>query len=77
MNARIDALVQEAKALSPDEREALIAALQATLDPPDPGWEAEWIKECEKRIAALDRDETQLFDADEVMAEIRGKLRKR
>lgn len=77
MHTRIDALVQEAKTLSTDERETLIAALQATLDPPDPGWEAEWVTECEKRIAALDRGETQLLDADEVMAEIRAKLRKR
>ena len=76
MNTKFDALVLEAKSLSPDEREALIAALQATLDPPNPGWEAEWVRECEQRIAALDSGETQLLDADKVAAEIRTKLRK-
>ena len=77
MNARIDTLVEQAKALSSDEREALIAALQATLDPPDPQWEAAWVKECEERIAAVERGEMPLIDADQVMAEIRAKLRKR
>lgn len=77
MNARIDVLVEQAKALSQDEREALIAALQATLDPPDPDWTSAWVKECDDRIAALERGEAKLIDADEVMAEIRTKLRKR
>lgn len=77
MNASIETLVEQAKSLSPDEREALIAALQATLDPVDPQWEAAWVKECEDRIAAVDRGEMPLIDANQVMAEARTKLRKR
>ena len=77
MNASIETLVEQAKALSPDEREALIAALQATLDPADPQWEAAWVKECEDRIAAVERGEMPLIDASHVMAEIRAQLRNR
>lgn len=76
MNALIETLVEQAKTLPQDEREVLIAALLATLDPPDPDWEAAWIKECEDRIDALERGEMETIDADEVMAELRAKLRK-
>lgn len=77
MNASIETLVEQAKALSQDEREALIAALQATLDPVDPEWEAAWVKECEDRIASVERGEMPLIDASQVMAEARARLRKR
>ncbi len=77
MNARVETLVEQAKTLSMDEREALIAALQATLDPADPQWEASWLKECEERIAAVERGEMPLIDAKQVMTEIRAKLRER
>lgn len=77
MNARIETLVEQAKALTPEERETLIAALHATLDPPDADWEAAWVKECEERIAAVERGEMTMIDADEVFAEVRAKLRNR
>ena len=77
MNATIETLIEQAKGLSPDEREALIAALQATQPPPEPEWEAAWAKECEDRIAAVERGEMPLIDAREVMAEARARLRRR
>lgn len=49
----------------------------AMLDPPDPDWTAAWVTECASRIAALERGEMQLIDADEVMAEIRAQLRRK
>lgn len=77
MNSRVDVLLHEAKQLTEDEREALISALQATLVPADPQWEAAWIKECEDRIDALDRGEMHTRDAGEVIEELRATLRAR
>ncbi len=75
MNERIEAIVAQARALSAEKREVLIAALQLTLDPPDPGWERAWLEECRDRIAAIERGEMKLIDGDEVMAQARARLR--
>jgi hypothetical protein len=80
MNARATALLEQAKALPVEEREALVAALQATLDSPDAAWEAAWeaawVRECEDRIAAVERGEMAVVDADAVMAELRRKFKR-
>ncbi|MBX9629964.1 MAG: addiction module protein [Burkholderiales bacterium] len=75
MNARIESIVEQAKALDPEEREALIAALQLTLDPPDPDTEAAWVAECIDRLGAIERGEMKLIDANEVMERARARLR--
>ena len=77
MNTRVDVLLREATQLTEEERETLIAALQATLSPPDSEWETAWIKECEQRLAAYDRGEMQARDAHEVLDELRAGLRAR
>lgn len=77
MNSRVDVLLHEAKQLTEEERESLISALQETLSPVDPRWEAAWIAECEDRINALDRGEMHTRDADEVIEELRAILRAR
>lgn len=75
MRAKIKAMVEQAKSLSRDEREALIAALQTTLDPVDPQWETTWLKECVDRIAAVELGAMSLIDASEVMVQARDMLR--
>lgn len=74
MNVRIDALVEQANAFSPGEREILISALQATLDPPDPRWGAARLKKCEELVEAQERREAQVEDADRVMAQMRSRV---
>ena len=76
MNSRVDGLLREATQLTEEEREALIAALQATLSS-DSEWDAAWIRECEDRLAAYDRGEMQARDAHEVVDELRSGLRAR
>ena len=76
MNHPIDNLQEQAKKLSAHERAALIDALHDLTAPPDPEWEAAWIRECEDRLAALDRGEMQIYDFDEVMAEARARLKR-
>ena len=73
MSRPIDDLLEEARKLSPDDRAALIAALYDLNAPPDPEWEAAWIKECEDRLAAYDRGEVEAVDFDVAMAELRRK----
>ena len=77
MNATVETLIEQAKALSADEREALIAALEATLPPPDAEWEAAWVAECERRTAAVERGEEKLIPAEVLMKELRSKFRSR
>ncbi len=75
MNASIGGLLDQAKKLSAEDRSALINALHDISAPPDPTWEAAWIKECEDRIAALDRGDMRTYDFDEVMAQTRARLK--
>jgi putative addiction module component (TIGR02574 family) len=75
MNTAVGSLLEQAKKLSAEERTALIDALHDISAPPDPAWEAAWIKECEERMAALDSGEMQAFDFDEVLAQARARLK--
>ncbi len=77
MNASIGGLLEQAKKRSGEDRSALVSALHDISAPPDPAWEAAWIKECEDRIDALDRGEMRTYDFDEVMAQTRVRLKQR
>ena len=76
MNHPVDDLLEQARKLSTAERAALIDALYDLYAPPDPEWEAAWIRECEDRLAALDRGEMPTYNFDEVMAEARARLKR-
>ncbi len=76
MHEAIDRLLEQARKLSAEDRTALIDALHDLNAPPDLQWEAAWIKECEDRLAALDRGEMKTYDFDEVMAEARARLKR-
>ncbi len=52
MNSRIEAMVEQAKSLTPEELVALMDALGELASPPDAGWQAAWAKECEDRLVA-------------------------
>lgn len=73
MNTRIDILVEQAKGLTPAEQAVLAEALYEMVNPPDPEWEAAWVKECEDRLAAYQRGEIKAVDSDEAMTFLRKK----
>lgn len=73
MNAHVKELFEQAKQLSTDERIELADLLYADTAIPSAEWEAEWAAECEDRLAAFERGETEAIDADE----LHGRLRKR
>ena len=73
MTDRIEALVEQAKALSAEEQVVLLNTLQDLLTPPAAGWESAWIRECEDRLSAFDRGETKAADFDSVIADLKKK----
>jgi putative addiction module component (TIGR02574 family) len=63
-------LAQRGRALQPKDRERLVDLLLDSLEnEPDPAIEEAWRLEIRRRVAAYERGEATLFDADEVMAE--------
>jgi len=72
MSTLLATLEQQARTLAPDERARLAEVLLESLhDTPLPEIEAEWQREIEKRVAAYDRGETQVYVAEEVFAAAR------
>jgi putative addiction module component (TIGR02574 family) len=70
MTDTVAELVARGKALSPQERTQLVELLRETLDEPvDAGVEEAWRLELRSRVAAYERGEATLYDADEVIAE--------
>ena len=63
-------LAQRGRALTAQDRERLVDLLLDSLeDAPDPKIEEAWRVEIRRRVAAYERGDADLFDADEVMAE--------
>ena len=73
MNARIKALSQEARKLSPEERIELIEDLQNSLVPTDPEIDRAWAEEARDRLAAYRRGEIEAVSLEEVLASLARK----
>jgi len=76
MNKRVTSIIEEARKLSPAEREELLMRLRDEFDPgADEGTpeeiEAAWIELAEQRLERAERGETTFVPAEEVMAELR------
>jgi putative addiction module component (TIGR02574 family) len=68
--SRVEELAAQGRALAPEERVRLLDLLLESLEPnPLPDIELAWAKEIERRVAAHDRGEGELFDAEDVLAE--------
>ena len=63
-------LAQKGRALDAKDRERLVDLLLDSLaESPDPAVEEAWRLEIRQRVAAYERGEAVLYDADEVLAE--------
>ncbi|MDP2784066.1 MAG: addiction module protein [Sulfurimicrobium sp.] len=71
MNARVEAMMEQVKVLTAEERVALLDALNEFVSPPDSEWETAWAKECEDRLDAYERGGIEAEDFDVVMARMR------
>ena len=70
MTDRVEELAQQGRCLSPEERVRLMDLLLESLEAqPANDIEAAWAREIERRVAAHDRGEVELFTLDEVLAE--------
>lgn len=71
MNARVEALIEQAKAMSSEDRIAALDALQELVAPPDQAWQDAWAKESEHRLDAYLQGEIEAEDFDVVMERLR------
>ncbi|MCA9708274.1 MAG: addiction module protein [Myxococcales bacterium] len=74
MTSAAQDLLEQAKKLSHDERQALAEALLDTLEEEPPPLSPEWNAEISSRIAQLERGEVQAVPWSEVQAQIRRTL---
>jgi putative addiction module component (TIGR02574 family) len=71
MSADSEQILQQALALSPQDRAEVLERLLASFQiPPDPGIDQLWAKEAEDRLEAYDRGELSAVPAAEVFARI-------
>jgi len=74
MTDKTQAIVEQARKLSPTERadvaEQLLASLEEALDSDG---EKAWQEEVQRRLGQIERGEVKLIDSDTVMAELRKK----
>ena len=76
MSDLTEELVQNARALPPEDRARLAEELLASLhEKGDSGVEAAWDEEIRRRIAEIESGTAKLIPADEVFAEIRQMLK--
>jgi len=66
-----EAILEQALALSPKDRAALVEKLLASLDQSDPVVEAPWAKEIEDRINAYEAGELEAIPAEAVFKKYR------
>lgn len=80
MNSRVTSIIEDARNLTPEEREELLLRLQAEFDAEGADGTPEeiaaaWAEELEKRIAQIDRGEATWRTHDEVMEGLRKLIR--
>jgi len=71
MNARVEALIEQARGMTSEERVAALDALQELVAPPDQAWGEAWSGESEDRLDAYLRGEIEGEDFDVVMERMR------
>ena len=72
MNDETKTLSRKARALSPNERVALVEDVLDSLDSPDHAIERLWAKEAADRLAAYRRGELSVKDLSDIAAKYRS-----
>ena len=71
MNARVQALIDQARIMTAEERLAALDALQELVAPSDQAWEGAWALVSEDRVSAYQRGEIKAEDFDVFMGQMR------
>lgn len=74
MSLTYQQVASEAMKLTPDERVSLAERLWVSVDSPE-AIAAAWDVEIERRVAQLDAGEVETIPAEEVIAELRARLK--
>ena len=70
-------ILTEALSLAPQEREELAEAIWLSIDGlTREEIDAAWVAECQRRLDAVDRGEMELVPGEQVIRELRERLRK-
>lgn len=69
MPTSVKDLLEQARALSAEDRAKLVDSLLESLDSPLSDIEKAWAEEIEQRIAAFDRGEISAYSAEAVFAD--------
>jgi putative addiction module component (TIGR02574 family) len=78
----IEDVLRDALALGDEDREKLLVALHQSLEPDDgdtlsqPEWDAAWAAEIDRRLNDLAEGRARTYTHQEVMAELRARLRR-
>ncbi|GFE89417.1 addiction module protein [Steroidobacter agaridevorans] len=75
MPTSLKQILEQARALSTEDRAKLINSLLESLDSPLSAVEKVWAEEIEQRIAGFDRGEISAYPAEDVFADARRLLR--
>ena len=76
MTSATKKILEDALALSDEQRATLVAALNESLETTEDDLTPEWKAEIARRIEAVERGDSPLIPGDEVEARIRKTLRK-
>ena len=77
MARNFTAIEQEIRDLSDSDKEDLLRVLLEELDgPPNPGAEAAWLLEVQRRSREIDTGAVECIPADEVFSQIESSLKK-
>lgn len=72
MKSELEQIEAYALSLTAEDREKLAESMLESLQLPQSAIDAAWAIEVERRVAAFDRGELQVYPAEDVFAEARG-----
>ncbi len=75
MNAKAKLVIDDALRLTAEERVDLLDALWISLLNTDAEVDSAWAGEIDRRIAAVERGDVHLLDADAVLTELRERFK--
>lgn len=74
MNKPLEKIAAEVLRLPPEDREALLEMLIASL-PPEPGYDEAWSEELDRRLAAIEDGTAELVPGEVVFARLKSNLK--
>jgi hypothetical protein len=71
MNIHVETFIEQARAMTQEERVSAFDALQELIAPPNEAWQKSWALEASDRVAAYESGKIEAEDFDVVMQRLR------